>query len=127
LLGIFRYTDGLASVRLPNEMRRGRNCAPTKPTRKEVEMNKAELVNAINATGNYTSRTNAANALDDVLSAITNGVSTDGKVQIVGFGTFTKKTRAARTGRNPQTGATINIGPSTTVGFKAGKTLKDSL
>jgi len=90
-------------------------------------MNKAELVNAINATGNYTSRTNAANALDDVLSAITNGVSTDGKVQIVGFGTFTKKTRAARTGRNPQTGATINIGPSTTVGFKAGKTLKDSL
>jgi DNA-binding protein HU-beta len=90
-------------------------------------MNKAELVNAINATGNYTARTNAAAALDDVLAAITNGVSNDGKVQIVGFGTFTKKTRAARTGRNPQTGATIQINESTTVGFKAGKTLKDSL
>ncbi len=90
-------------------------------------MNKAELVNTINATGNYTARTNAATALEDVLAAITNGVSNDGKVQIVGFGTFTKKTRAARTGRNPQTGATIQIDESTTVGFKAGKTLKDSL
>ena len=90
-------------------------------------MNKAELINTINASGNYASRTNAAAALDDVLSAITSGVCDDGKVQIVGFGTFTKKTRAARTGRNPQTGETINIGPSTTVGFKAGKTLKDSL
>ena len=90
-------------------------------------MNKAELVNTIHATGNYTSRTNAATALDEVLSAVTSGVSTTGKVQIVGFGTFTKKTRAARTGRNPQTGATIKIGPSTTVGFKAGKALKDSL
>jgi DNA-binding protein HU-beta len=90
-------------------------------------MNKAELVNAINATGNYTSRTNASAALEDVLAAITTGVCNDGKVQIVGVGTFTKKTRAARTGRNPQTGATINIGASTTVGFKAGKTLKDSL
>ncbi len=90
-------------------------------------MNKAELVNTIHTTGNYTSRTNAATALEDVLAAITSGVSDTGKVQIVGFGTFTKKTRAARIGRTPQTGATINIGPSTTVGFKAGKTLKDSL
>ena len=90
-------------------------------------MNKAELVNTINATGNYTSRTNAATALDDVLAAITNGVSNDGKVQIVGFGTFTKKNRAARTGRNPRTGESIDIDASTTVGFKAGKGLKDLL
>ena len=90
-------------------------------------MNKAELVNAINATGNYTSRTNASAALEDVLAAITNGVSNDGKVQIVGFGTFTVKTRAARTGRNPRTGESINIAASKSVGFKAGKALKDTL
>ena len=90
-------------------------------------MNKADLVNALNATGNYTSRANAQLALEDVLSTISNGISDTGKVQIVGFGTFTKKTRAARTGRNPRTGESINIAASTTVGFKAGKGLKDLL
>lgn len=90
-------------------------------------MNKAELINSINDTGNYTSRANAQLALEDVLTAIGNGVSNQGKVQIVGFGTFSKKIRAARTGRNPQTGKSIDIKESTTVGFKPGKGLKDLL
>ncbi|MBN93522.1 MAG: DNA-binding protein [Deltaproteobacteria bacterium] len=90
-------------------------------------MNKAELINTIHATGNYTSRANAQAALEDVLTAISNGVSNSGKVQIVGFGTFTQKSRAARTGRNPRTGETINIAASKTVGFKAGKALKELL
>ena len=98
-----------------------------KQDRKEAEVNKAELINTIYNTGNYTSRANAQTALEDILGAVTTGINNDGKVQIVGFGTFTVKTRAARTGRNPRTGATINIAASKSVGFKAGKALKSNL
>ena len=95
--------------------------------RKEADVNKAELINTIYNTGNYTSRANAQTALEDILTAVTTGINDDGKVQIVGFGTFTVKTRAARTGRNPRTGDTINIAASKSVGFKAGKALKSNL
>ena len=90
-------------------------------------MNKAELINTIFETGNYTSRAAAQNALEDTLGSINTGINNDGKVQIVGFGTFTVKTRAARTGRNPRTGESIKIAASKSVGFKAGKALKDTL
>lgn len=90
-------------------------------------MNKAELINTILETGNYTSRATAQTALEDTLNSITAGINNDNKVQIVGFGTFTVKTRAARTGRNPRTGESIQIGASKNVGFKAGKALKDTL
>ena len=54
------------------------------------------------------------------------GIKKDGNVQLIGFGTFAVKARAARTGRNPQTGATIKIKASKTVGFKAGAALKET-
>jgi DNA-binding protein HU-beta len=59
-----------------------------------------------------------------VLDGIAAGSKKDGNVQLIGFGTFAVKARAARTGRNPQTGATIKIKASKTVGFKAGAALK---
>jgi DNA-binding protein HU-beta len=90
-------------------------------------VNKAELINTILETGNYTSRAAAQMALEDTLTSITTGINNDNKVQIVGFGTFTVKTRAARTGRNPRTGESIQISASKNVGFKAGKALKDTL
>jgi len=98
-----------------------------KTNRKEAEVNKAELINTILETGNYTSRAAAQMALEDTLNSITTGINNDNKVQIVGFGTFTVKTRAARTGRNPRTGESIQIAASKNVGFKAGKALKDTL
>ena len=90
-------------------------------------MNKAELVAAVHSSGNHTSRAAAQQAVEDVLEAISTGISNDGKVQIVGFGTFSVKERAARTGRNPRTGESIEIAASKSVGFKPGKGLKDRL
>jgi DNA-binding protein HU-beta len=90
-------------------------------------MNKADLVNQVQESGNYQSNATARQAVEDVLAAITAGITSDGKVQIVGFGTFSVKDRAARTGRNPRTGESIQIAASRSVGFKPGKGLKDQL
>lgn len=90
-------------------------------------MNKADLINAVQETGNFQSNAAAKQALEAVLEAITTGIQNDGKVQIVGFGTFSVKDRPARTGRNPRTGEAIQIAASKSVGFKPGKGLKDSL
>ena len=89
-------------------------------------MNKQELIDAIlaNKEAGIESKAAAARALDAVLDGIAAGIKKDSVVQLIGFGTFTVKTRAARTGRNPQTGATIKIKASKTVGFKAGAALK---
>jgi DNA-binding protein HU-beta len=88
-------------------------------------MNKAELVEMIQ--GDFESKAKAERAVNSVIDAIKNGIKKDGKVQLVGFGTFTLKKRKARTGRNPQTGEEIKIKASKTVGFKPGKTMKDTL
>lgn len=88
-------------------------------------MNKAELVE--NIQGEFESKAKAERAVNSVIEAIKNGIKQNGKVQLVGFGTFTIKKRKARTGRNPQTGDQIKIKASRTVGFKPGKTLKDTL
>ncbi|MCO4773804.1 MAG: HU family DNA-binding protein [Deltaproteobacteria bacterium] len=90
-------------------------------------MNKGDLINAVNNTGNFANRGAAQAAVEDVLSCISQGLLDDGKVQLVGFGTFSVKERAARTGRNPRTGESIQIAASKNVGFKAGKALKESL
>ncbi len=90
-------------------------------------MNKADLVNQVQESGNYQSNATARQAVEDVLDAITHGITADGKVQIVGFGTFAVKERAARTGRNPRTGDAIEIEASKSVSFKPGKGLKDQL
>lgn len=87
-------------------------------------MNKTQLIDAIQKElGSDATKKCAADALNATLTAITKAVATD-KVQLVGFGTFETKTRPARTGRNPRTGATISIPASSTVTFKASASLK---
>ncbi|MGJ8672948.1 HU family DNA-binding protein [Rubritalea sp.] len=91
-------------------------------------MNKAELVEAIqNNLGKDATKRAAEDALSAVLESIATGVKKDQKVQLIGFGTFEVKTRAARMGRNPKTGESMQIKESKTVGFKASSTLKGSL
>ena len=89
-------------------------------------MNKQDLIEAVlaNKEAGIESKAAAARAIDAVLDGIAAGIKKDGNVQLIGFGTFAVKARAARTGRNPQTGATIKIKASKTVGFKAGAALK---
>lgn len=91
-------------------------------------MNKQDLIEAIlaNKEAGIESKAAAGRAVDAVLDGITAGIKKDGLVQLIGFGTFQVKERAARTGRNPQTGATIKIKASKTVGFKAGAALKET-
>jgi len=69
----------------------------------------------------------AQQALAAILDEITNSLSRGNSVSLIGFGTFETRHRQARTGKNPQTGATIEIGASNTVGFKPGKALRDAL
>ena len=91
-------------------------------------MNKAELIDSIqDALGKDATKRLAEEALDAVLSSISSGVKKDKKVQIIGFGTFEVKERAARTGRNPKTGESMKIPASKSVGFKASSVLKNSL
>lgn len=89
-------------------------------------MNKSELVAAIaNAAG--LSKKDAEGALNAFTETVTNELKNGGKVQLVGFGTFEVAERAARTGRNPATGATMEIKASKAPKFKAGKALKDAI
>jgi len=91
-------------------------------------MNKAELIDSIQlALGKDATKRAADEALEAVLSSIANGVKKDQKVQIIGFGTFEVKKRAARQGRNPKTGEAMKIAASKSVGFKASSVLKSSL
>lgn len=86
-------------------------------------MNKGQLIEAVaSELGN--SKAAASRAVDAVINCITNGIKADDGVTIVGFGTFTKKQRKGRIGRNPITGEPIQIEPSRTVGFKASQSLK---
>lgn len=90
-------------------------------------MNKKELVDAI-ANGSGLKRGDAELALNHTLEAIGDAMNGgDGKLALVGFGTFSATKRAARKGRNPQTGAEIAIPEKTVVKFKAGKALEDKL
>jgi len=89
-------------------------------------MNKADLVDAVAESADI-SKAAAARCVDTVFDSITQSLAKGDTVTIVGFGTFTVKARAARTGRNPQTGAAIAIPASNLPGFKAGKALKDAV
>ena len=82
-------------------------------------MNKGELVDAV-AVAAGLSRADATKAVDGVLDAIQGTLAKGGSVSLVGFGTFSVKARAARTGRNPRTGEAISIKASNVPGFKAG-------
>jgi len=91
-------------------------------------MNKGELVEAVQkALGKEATKRLAEESLAAVLDSIAKGVKKDKKVQIIGFGTFEVKKRAARMGRNPKTGEAMKIGASKSVGFKPSSTLKKSL
>ena len=87
-------------------------------------MNKAELVEAMAKSADLTKK-DAEAALNALTDAVAKELKKGGKVQLVGFGTFEVAKRAARTGRNPQTGKEIKIAASKTPKFKAGKALKD--
>ncbi|MAG64920.1 MAG: DNA-binding protein HU [Pseudomonadales bacterium] len=89
-------------------------------------MNKKELIDTISASADV-SKEAAGRALDALTSAITAELKAGNDVSLVGFGTFSVKQRAERTGRNPQTGASITIAASKTPGFKPGKGLKDAV
>ena len=91
-------------------------------------MNKSELVEAVQKSlGNEATKRCAEDALAAVLGSIAAGVKKDKKVQLIGFGTFAVKNRAARQGRNPKTGEAMQIKASKTVGFKCSSSLKGSL
>jgi len=89
-------------------------------------VNKSELIEAIAASADIPKAT-AGRALDAVIESVTKTLAAGDSVTLVGFGTFAVKERAARTGRNPQTGKAINIAAAKIPGFKAGKALKDAL
>lgn len=89
-------------------------------------MNKSELIDAI-AEGADISKSSAGRALDSAIEAVTGALKRGDQVSLVGFGTFSVKHRPARAGRNPQTGAEIQIAASNVPGFKAGKALKDAV
>ena len=89
-------------------------------------MRKPDLVDQVAATAELT-RSEADAAVTAVFSEITKALAADDTVNITGFGAFSVKDRAARQGRNPQTGAVIEIKASRQPAFKAGKALKDAL
>lgn len=91
--------------------------------------NKQDLIAIIQANTEAGLETKAAaeRAVNAVIGAIEEGLKKDGSVQLVGFGTFQVKERAARKGRNPKTGETISIAASKNIAFKAGASLKSSL
>lgn len=89
-------------------------------------MNKTELINAI-AEKSGLSKKDSEKALGATLDAIVDALKAGDKVQLVGFGVFDVKSRAARTGRNPRTKEAIQIPASKTPQFKAGKALKDAI
>ena len=89
-------------------------------------MNKSELIEAIAASADIP-KAAASRALDAGVDSVTESLKQGDSVSLVGFGTFSIKERAARTGRNPQTGQPIEISAAKVPSFKAGKALKDSV
>ena len=91
-----------------------------------ISLNKAELVSKVAEKAGL-SKKDAEKAVAAVIGSIQETLKAGGKVQLVGFGTFETRKRGARTGRNPRSGATIQIPASKVPAFKAGKALKDAI
>jgi DNA-binding protein HU-beta len=89
-------------------------------------VNKSELIDAV-AAGADISKAAAGRALDAMIEAVTSALKNGEQVNLVGFGTFVVRERAARSGRNPRTGETIDIKAAKNPSFKAGKALKDAV
>lgn len=89
-------------------------------------MNKSEFIDAVAAHAKLT-KADATRAIDGVVAVVTEALKNGDNVTLVGFGSFVVGERAARTGRNPKTGETIQIPASKTPKFRPGKALKDAL
>lgn len=89
-------------------------------------MNKSDLIEAV-AFAAELSKADAGRAVDAVIANTISTLQGGGQVSIVGFGTFSVRERAARTGRNPRTGETISVPARKVPAFKAGKALKDAV
>ena len=89
-------------------------------------MKKVELIEAVASKAGLT-KADAGRAVDAMVASITAALAKGDRVPLVGFGTFATSKRAARTGRNPQTGAEVKIPARTAVTFKAGSALKDAV
>jgi len=89
-------------------------------------MKKAELINAV-ATKSELTKQDTKKAVDALFETISNTLANEEKIQLIGFGTFEVRERAARTGRNPQTGEEMTIPASKVPAFKPGKELKEAL
>ena len=89
-------------------------------------MNKSDIVARV-AHRTSLSRAQAQDALNAVFEVIQDGLSNGDTITLIGFGTFSTKSRAARTGRNPRTGQRMAIAASKTPSFKAGKSLRDAV
>ncbi|MFB6804990.1 DNA-binding protein [Peribacillus butanolivorans] len=87
-------------------------------------MNKTDLVNTV-ATQAELTKGDAKKAVDALFETISNTLAKEEKIQLIGFGTFEVRNRAARIGRNPQTGEEIQIAASKVPAFKPGKELKE--
>ncbi|GIN87119.1 transcriptional regulator [Heyndrickxia sporothermodurans] len=87
-------------------------------------MNKTELINSV-AEATELTKKDANKAVDALFSSIESALKNEDKVTLIGFGTFEVRERAARKGRNPQTGEEIEIAASKIPAFKPGKSLKD--
>ena len=113
-MSIFKYGDyGLFSISARNHV-------------EENKMNRVELVAAVAKSADLTKK-DADAAVKAVFDTIADALAENDKVQLIGFGTFDVAERAAREGRNPRTGATMNIEASKAPRFKAGKALKDKI
>ncbi len=89
-------------------------------------MHKSDLVDSVADIADLP-KDKANDVVSAIFEEITNALSRDDSVSLVGFGSFSQRHRAARTGRSPKTGETIQIQASTSVGFKPGKALKDAV
>ena len=90
-------------------------------------MNKSDLIDAIAAQVEGVTKAKIGDVLDAAISSVSGALVKGDKVQLIGFGTFEVRQRAAREGRNPQTGAKLKIAASKTPAFSAGKALKDAV
>ena len=94
--------------------------------RRDMEVNKTELVSAVAEKANLTKK-ESERVINALFASIEEALSQGDKVQLVGFGTFEVRDREARKGRNPQTGEEIEIPATKVPAFKAGKALKDAV
>ncbi|MDP5253831.1 MULTISPECIES: HU family DNA-binding protein [unclassified Vibrio] len=94
-------------------------------TQRGITVNKTQLVEKIAADADL-SKASAGRALDAMIEAVGETLQSGDQVSLIGFGTFSVRTRAARTGRNPKTGAEIQIAEAKVPAFKPGKALKDA-